>query len=453
MRLKQPLITWKSSGKANSLRILGVNPWIYDFAAYNVWSRPAGLLTCLDMFARSGCDTALIDLMDQDLSDLKWTDHKKTGKGPYPKVALPKPFVLKDVPRQFSRYGLPRQRAVEAFSELDPKPDLILVTSLMTYWYAGIISVIGMIREIMPGVKVCLGGIYATLCTDHARGLDADMVVSGPLERPDNWLRVWELMGKKSPPLPEHAGMIPDISYYQEPDFSILMCSRGCPFKCPYCASSMLYPGFRQSDPDIVIAHIKAEYERGTRDFCFYDDALLVNPENLLYPVLNFIIEHNYNLRLHAPNALHIKYLTPRICTLLKQAGLSTIRLGLETTDFKNRRDAKLLFEEWRDGIFNLLQAGFVRRDIVVYVLTGLPGQTEEEVEATLRECLKMGIRPELNYYSPIPGTPLFKKAVEVSGYALDEPLFQNNSIWPCVQGGFSWETQKCWKKKIRNPQ
>lgn len=449
MRLKQPLITWKYSGKPGSPRVLGVNPWIYDFAAYNVWSRPAGLLTCLDMFSRSGCDTALIDLMDRELSPSDWPEAKKTGKSRYPRVGLPKPSALRNIPRQFSRYGLSRQKAADALSDLCPKPDLVLVTSLMTYWYPGIISAIRMIRETVPQAIICLGGIYATLCFEHALELGADLVVSGPLERPDNWSMVWDLMGKNPPPLPEHAGMIPDTSFYQKPGFSILMCSRGCPFKCPYCASSLLYPGFRQADPLLVISHIKAEYGRGIRDFCFYDDALLLNPENLLYPVLEFIVKNNYKLRLHAPNALHVRYLTPGVCALLKKAGLTTVRLGLETIDFQNRKDSKLGLEEWQKGVANLLQAGFVRQDIVVYVLAGLPGQTDAEVEATARECLKMGLRPELNYYSPIPGTLLFEKAREVSGYPLDEPLFHNNSIWPCVKGGFSWDEHKRWKKMI----
>lgn len=447
MRLKQPLIIWKSSGKTDSPRVLGVNPWIYDFAAYNVWSRPAGLLTCLDMLYRAGCQTALLDLMDKQLSNSDWPEIKNTGKGHYPKISLPRPSVLRNVPRRFSRYGLHRQKALEALSELYPKPDLVLVTSLMTYWYPGVVAVIRMIREIIPQARICLGGIYATLCFDHALESGADLVVSGPLELPENWSRVWDLMGKTPPPLPRNAGMIPDTSFYQEPDFSILMCSRGCPFKCPYCASSKLYPDFRQADPLIITSHIKAEYERGIRDFCFYDDALLVNPKNLLYPVLEYIIENDYYIRLHAPNALHIRYLTPKVCALLKKAGLTTVRLGLETSDFKNRCDAKLCFEEWQKGVSNLLEAGFVRQDIVVYVLAGMPGQTEKEVEATVRECLKMGLRPELNYYSPIPETPLFEKALEVSKYPLEEPLFQNNSIWPCVQGGFSWDEQKRWKK------
>ncbi|WP_035244696.1 B12-binding domain-containing radical SAM protein [Desulfonatronovibrio hydrogenovorans] len=450
MRPRQPFITWKSSGRSDPLRVLGINPWIYDFAAFNVWSRPAGLLCCLDMFSRSGADTALADFMDRMVPGPHWPRAAATGRGHYPKTFLPKPWVLKNIPRQYSRYGLARDMSAQALSGLDPAPDLILVTSLMTYWYPGVGSAIKMARQIFPEAKICLGGIYATLCREHAEAMGADLVVSGPLERPDNWARVWSLAGRAAPALPDQAGLALDTSYYRDPEFSLIMGSRGCPFNCPYCASSRLYNGFRQADPARVIKGIRQDYERGVRDFAFYDDALLVNPEKMLYPVLDFIIESKYNLRLHAPNALHIRYLTPQICRLLKRAGLVTVRLGLETADFRQRQDHKLDFRQWRKGVANLLEAGFSRQDLVVYVMAGLPGQQDREIIKTVREVLSLGIRPELNHYSPIPGTPMFERAVEESTFPLDDPLCHNNSIWPCVAGGFSWEGKKRWQEAVQ---
>lgn len=445
-----PRITWRYSSKKNASRILGVNPWIYDFAAYNVWTRPTGLLCCLEMLGRAGAGTALVDFMDRELDFDHWPDPRKTGQGHYPKTALPRPYVLKDVPRQFSRYGADWKRARDVLLSIYPGPDLILVTSLMTYWYPGVISCIRLLKEVFPGTPVIMGGIYATLCYEHALNSGADMVISGPLERPDNWKKLWALLGQDQVPIPEDAGMKPDTSYYARPDFSIIMTSRGCPFKCPYCASSKLYPRFRQADPRLITEQVHQEYERGVRDFSFYDDALLIDPESVLYPFLEYIIDNDLGLRLHAPNALHIRYLTPKTCRLLKKAGLVTIRLGLETTDFSNRLDSKLGPGEWHRGISNLLKAGFVREEVVVYILAGLPGQTRHELKISVRECLKMGLRPELNYYSPIPGTKMFEQACKLSDYPIEEPLWQNNSVWPCVKGGFSWDEQKYWKEKIR---
>ncbi|MBS3780044.1 MAG: B12-binding domain-containing radical SAM protein, partial [Desulfovermiculus sp.] len=58
-------------------------------------------------------------------------------------------------------------------------------------------------------------------------------------------------------------------------------------------------------------------------------------------------------------------------------------------------------------------------------------------------------IRPHLAQYSPIPGTPLFAQAQAHSPYPLqEEPLFQNNALWPCLPGGFTWQKREEWRKR-----
>jgi len=43
------------------------------------------------------------------------------------------------------------------------------------------------------------------------------------------------------------------------------------------------------------------------------------------------------------------------------------------------------------------------------------------------------GAKPYPVEYSPIPGTPLFEKAKELSPFDLEnEPLYHNNSLLPC---------------------
>ena len=86
------------------------------------------------------------------------------------------------MPRRWGRYGLP----VEVFEqELDSqsRPDAVLVTSTMTYWYPGPFEAIRRVKARWPGVPVALGGVYATLCADHARAHSgADAVLPGPGE-------------------------------------------------------------------------------------------------------------------------------------------------------------------------------------------------------------------------------------------------------------------------------
>ena len=307
-----------------------------------------------------------------------------------------------------------------------------------------------MVRGIWPDVPVVLGGIYASLCPDHAAGLGADLVLGGRLEDPQVWAVLWKLLGQDAPALPAGAGLEMALDLYADPGFSIILGSRGCPFRCPYCASRSLYPGFRQAGADDVLASIQREYRRGVRDFVFYDDALLVAPQTWLWPVLDWF--EGRGARLHTPNAMHVRYLTPEVCQRLKRAGLRTVRLGLETEDFEHRRDVKLSREQWEAGMAALRGAGFGQGDVAAYILFGLPDQDPAEVERTIAMARAWGVRPELAHFTPIPSSLLFDRACEVSPWPLkDEPLCQNNSIWPCVEGGYSRERARYWRELLKS--
>lgn len=174
MKPKWPEITWTfcSDASGDAPRVLGLNPWIHDFAAYNLWSRPAGLLAALHMLRAAGAGVALMDCMDRTWADVPWPSSRLTGKSPYPKTRIPTPAPLRGIERRFSRYGHDPKLVHTALRRLSPPPDLVLVTTIMTYWYPGAAEAIAMIRDIWPTVPVVLGGIYATLCPEHAAGLE-----------------------------------------------------------------------------------------------------------------------------------------------------------------------------------------------------------------------------------------------------------------------------------------
>ncbi len=447
MKPKRRGITWTScsDGFEDGPRVLGLNPWIHDFAAYGLWSRPAGLLAVLHMLRAAGARVALMDCLDRAWSPDSWPRAHRTGKGPYLKTPLPTPAALQGVPRRYSRYGHRPDTVREALRHLSPKPDLVLVTTVMTYWYPGAAEAIGMVREIWPDVPVALGGIYPTLCPEHAAGLGADLVLPGRMEEPSAWERLWRLMAVDAPPMPAAAGLELALDLYGDPAFSVILGSRGCPFRCAYCASGSLHPGFRQARAEDVLAAVGREYARGVRDFAFYDDALLVSPQAWLWPLLDWF--EGKGARLHTPNAMHVRYLTPEVCTRLRRAGFRTVRLGLETEDFDHRRDVKLSRDQWEAGMAALRGAGFGEGEVAAYILFGLPDQDGAEVERTIALAKAWGVRPELAHFTPIPSSPLFDRACDVSPWPLRrEPLCQNNSIWPCVDGGYSPERARYWR-------
>jgi radical SAM superfamily enzyme YgiQ (UPF0313 family) len=58
------------------------------------------------------------------------------------------------------------------------EPDLICVTSGMTYWYLGVFKLIEITKKLFRNVPVILGGIYATLCEEHAKSIPGQILCS-----------------------------------------------------------------------------------------------------------------------------------------------------------------------------------------------------------------------------------------------------------------------------------
>ncbi len=437
----------KQKGKG-APNILLINPWIDDFAAYDFWAKPLGLLIIGGILRDRGYNVSFIDCLDRFHPDIRDSIKQgQFGKGRYAKRAIRKPEKLADIPRTYSRYGISEECLKQQLLDLS-RPDAVLVTSLMTYWYPGVFETIKIVREIFSHVPILLGGIYATLCCEHAmRHSGADMVLSGQGER-----AVLETLKKLTGFSCENRFVSNELDNYPYPCLDLqggisyvpILTSRGCPYRCAYCASVYLNPKRSRRSPGHVVEEILYWHERyGVRDFAFYDDALLVDAERHILPILEGIIRSEISVRFHTPNALHIRPLSKEVARFLFRAGFKTIRLGLETAFFEERRslDIKVGPSEFERASANLKEAGFTEDDLGAYLLFGLPGQSMKALEASIRIVRGAGVRPVLAQYSPIPHTALWNEAVRASRYDLaSDPIFHNNSIFPCQKEPFSWE-------------
>jgi radical SAM superfamily enzyme YgiQ (UPF0313 family) len=441
--------------KRDTPHILLVNPWIHDFAAYDVWAKPLGLLTLAAILRYHGFNISYLDCMDRFHPKAPQSDpYTRYGRGPYLKTKIPKPGGLEDIPRNFSRYGIKEKWFREDLLCIK-KPDLVLMTSMMTYWYTGVQETIGVIKDIFPDVPIVLGGIYASLCYEHALNHSgAHRIVTGPGEK-----HILKVVGECTG-FSVNAKFDPDdFDTYPYPAFELqrkinyipLQTSKGCPFSCKYCASHFLNPKRMFRNPESVVEEIRRRHEKyKVKDFVFYDDALLVDAEKYAVPMLEGIINAGLTVRFHTPNAVHIREVSRQTARLMLQAGFKTLRLGLETTsyDIRNELDKKVTVTEFVRAVTCLKAAGFDKNMIGVYLLAGLPGQQTEFIESSIQSVKQTGVTPILAYYSPIPKTALWGQAVASSRYNLEsDPIFTNNAILPCQNEPFSWQTLSHLKK------
>jgi len=429
--------------------ILLVNPWIHDFAAYDFWAKPLGLLSLAAVLRDHGMGVSYIDCLDRFHPAARSQDpHARCGRGPYHKTRIPKPAGFFDIPRHFSRYGI-EPGWFSADMAAAGAPDLILVTSLMTYWYPGVQETITALRGVFPDVPIILGGVYATLCPDHAvRHAGADAVVAGDgFAVIFKWIEVFTGYRAEWRFDPDDIGAYPypALDLQRTIGYVPLMTSHGCPFACAYCASPYLAPRRRVRRPEDVIAEIRFWHDRhGVADFVFYDDALLVDRQRHIVPILEGVVRAGMPVRFHTPNAVHIREIDDGLAALMRRAGFETLRLGLETTLFGSRTalDRKVDERQFLNAAAALLNAGFEKRRVGAYLLAGLPGQAVGDVERSIDTVRRSGITPVIAHYTPIPHTPLWPSAVAASRYDIaGDPIFTNNAVFPCMSEGFSWET------------
>jgi len=438
--------------KHSSAHLLLINPWITDFAAYNFWIKPIGLLCIAGLLREQGFRITLIDCLDSFIKRKEYRD------GKFYKTKIQKPLPFQNIPRNYSRYGIPEEQFSEKLSSIG-KPDMIGVTSGMTYWYPGLFKTIEIIREIFQNVPIILGGNYATFCYDHAvKYSGADIVFKGRDE-----LRLLQVISELSNfelLTPNSELRTDDLTYpafdlYPQLDYISILTSRGCPFHCSYCATPILTGEFSRKDPFKVVEEIKYWTTRySIQNIAFYDDALLIKPSEHIIPILRELMKREIRCNFHTPNGLHIREIDRQLADLLFQSQFKTIRLGFETSNqvAQIETGGKVDNQEFKNSVKNLKRAGYSGEEIGVYIMVGLPGQRVGEVKESIAFVREQGAKPLIVEYSPIPGTPMFEKAKQMSKFNLeDEPLFHNNSILPCQWDGFTLADFKRLKESIRD--
>ena len=443
--------------------VLLINPWIFDFAAYDFWNKPIGLLYLASLLRMNGVNVFFVDCLDPYHPDMHYgrqvipPRRREWGGGTYARQVIPKPEPLKNIPRNYHRYGITPEVFLKSIKSL-PELDIIMITSMMTYWYPAVFEMVHLLHQILPGVPVVLGGNYVTLNPKHASGSGAEFCLTGPAELsiPSLWK---SLYNRDMHFLPDMNNLdsypYPAFDLIRHPDQLPIMTSRGCPYRCNYCASHLINDRFQRRDPIRVVDEIEHWHTRlGIRHFSFYDDALLINPDGMAVPFLKELIRRDLPLQFHCPNGLHLREISPELSRLMFKVGFRTIRFGFETSDGRRQASTggKVDNKEFVDAIANLKQAGYRNEDIGVYLLCGLPDQTAEEVKESIRFVRSCGARPIIAEYSPIPGTALWNEAVAASPYPIaEEPLFQNNSLLPCRNDSLTYERYQMLKHMTHN--
>ena len=418
------------------MRTLLLNPYIHDFTAYDLWLRPIGLLYIAAVLKKyTDCEIHWIDVLDR-FQDLKGSETKSSedGRGKFHQEIIEKPEIYEQIPRHYSRFGMP----VTLFKEkLDQLPDLdfIFITSLMTYWFDGIIFSIEHLRERFPKAKIILGGILPTLLSRKIKkNIRVDDIIEGYGEG-----QILEYLKKNQVHCNDHPDFskidnipFPAYEYLSSQRILPLLTSRGCPYQCTYCATNLLNPGFLERSSLNIIREINTLVEKYSPEhMVIFDDAFLVNQQNRFQRVFSEI-KNISGIKFHTPNGLHAREINPETADLLFKSGFKTIRLSFESikAEILKRSSDKVNIKQMSRAIQNLENAGYRRGEIEVYLLFGINGQTRADLRDTLLFMGDLGVIPRLSYFSPVPGTIDYLNLQQQGILSRDLNLYETNKTY-----------------------
>ncbi len=436
------------------LKALLINPYIYDFAAYNFWSSPLGLLYVGAILRKNGIDVTLIDCMRSPE-----TKRKADGRAPFlkEKVSPLLPAPLAPLRKRPKRYGISPDQLARELADLD-RPDLVLITSIMTYWYTGAHEAARLARAAFPRAAIVLGGIYPSLCRDHAEAhkAPADLII-GHNELPLLYSYIEDSLHFPLSCRPSSYDLdtlpYPVLDLYDPIPFAPLLTSYGCAFRCAYCATPYMHPHPVRRSPSSLLAELRHWLHKGVTRFAVYDDSFLFHADRFAKPLLRSISTLSSPLSIYNPNAVNAAFIDDELAALLLSSGFQDLRFGLETTDPALQRSTggKVTLPVFERALASLDRAGFPREKVSAYILAGLPLQRWQDVKRSIDYLADNGVRAHIAEYTPIPHTPLYEAHAHEARYPITEdPLYQNNALFPFAWEGFTDEDLAYLKRYVQ---
>ncbi|MGD2095710.1 MAG: radical SAM protein [Phycisphaerales bacterium] len=190
--------------------------------------------------------------------------------------------------------------------------------------------------------------------------------------------------------------------------------SRGCPYRCIFCASSRFWATTRFASAQYIAEEIKElYYNYGAKLISFHDD-LFIAKKQRLQNLLDILARENILGKVRFSCSARSNLVNDEMAKLLRELGVVSVALGLESGHprvLKYLKGDNVTVEDNTNAVKVLAQNGITPNAAFII---GSPTETKEEIMATYNFIKSVPLR-NFNVYvmTPLPGTPIWQESVE----------------------------------------
>jgi len=192
--------------------------------------------------------------------------------------------------------------------------------------------------------------------------------------------------------------------------FGTVMTSRGCPFNCAFCSSSLQFgKRWRGHSDSRVIEELKHLHEKyRIREIEFLDDTFTLNKHRAIR-IARRIVKEGLDISWSASS--RVDTFTEEVAEAMKKSGCHTIYFGIESGSRKTLNFiGKGITPE--QSISAVKKAKRHKLRALGSFVIGFPEETKEDIKKTIKFSKKVGVDfAQFTIATPYPGTRLWKYA------------------------------------------
>jgi radical SAM superfamily enzyme YgiQ (UPF0313 family) len=316
------------------------------------------------------------------------------------------------------------QRPTDIVEQLLAENPRIIGLGVYIWNAAPTTEVISNLKRLRPDITIVLGGPEVSYEVEHQPVTQqADYVITGEADLKFAEVCRLLLSGERPPAkiipaeVPDVARLASPYALYNDRDVAhriiYVEASRGCPFTCEFCLSSLDIP-VRQFPLAPLLANLEELLRRGVRQFKFVDRTFNLNLA-VSRTLLQFFLDR------HTPGLfVHFEMIPDRLPEALREIiarfppGALQFEVGIQTFNprvaelISRRQDCDRLAENFR----------FLRQHTGVHVhadlIVGLPGETMESFGEGFDRAVALGPQEiQVGILKRLRGTPIVRHDAE----------------------------------------